>query len=212
MASTGESRHHLLRFSIGTLLIASVVALWTTRLTGAGEAAAVRTRATLFEPFTEAGLPASSPRKTIRGSCWTGSLASSRADAWRCMSGNEIVDPCFSSNEARGFVLCSASGPWARGLLEIKLTKKLPTSYANKTKPSTVGLPWALETTSGWRCELATGATDVLHGKRLNYFCDGTERGLWGAPARGTQPWHIYAALPTAKSLSSQVKIRSAWF
>jgi hypothetical protein len=128
------------------------------------------------------------------------------------MSGNEIIDPCFSSTQARAIVLCPTSGPWDRGLLEIKLTKKLPARYANKGKPSTTGLPWALQTTTGWKCELATGATDVIIGMRLNYFCDGTKRGLWGSPARGTQPWHIYAALPSAKTLSNQVNIRYAWF
>jgi hypothetical protein len=128
------------------------------------------------------------------------------------MSGNEIIDPCFSSTQAEGIVLCSANGPWDRRVLQIKLTKKLPTRYATKGKPSTAALPWALQTTAGWKCELATGATDVVIGLRLNYFCEGTKLGLWGSPSRGSQPWHIYAALPSARTLSEQVNIRYAWF
>ena len=181
-------------------------------LANASDANVIRTHSTLFEPFTSAGRPVSPVRKTITGSCWTASLASPRADAWRCMSGNEIIDPCFSSAQARAIVLCSTSGPWDRGLLEIKLIKKLPTRYANRGKPSTAGLPWALETANGWKCELATGATSVIVGLRLNYFCEGAKRGLWGSPARGSQPWHIYAAFPSARTLSDQVDIRHAWF
>lgn len=194
------------------LLSAGIAALGMTVLASAGEAKVVRTQTTVFEPFTSAGMPVSPPRKTITGYCWSGSSATSRADAWRCVSGNDIIDPCFSSTQARGIVLCSTSGPWDRGLLEIKLTKKLPTRYGNKGRPSTAGLPWALQTTNGWKCELATGATNVIVGMRLNYFCKGTNRVLWGSPARGSQPWHIYVARQNAKTLSNQVNIRYAWF
>ncbi|MDE3130191.1 MAG: hypothetical protein KGL16_03485 [Acidobacteriota bacterium] len=194
------------------LLSTGAGALGVAVLAQIADAQGARTRATVFEPFTAAGRPVSSPRQTITGSCWTGSLASRRADAWRCTSGNEIIDPCFSSAQARAIVLCSISGPWDRGLLQLRLTKKLPSRYANRGRPSTAGLPWAVQTTSGWRCELATGATTVIAGMRLNYFCRGTKRGLWGAPARGSQPWHIYAAPPDARSLSIRVTIRSAWF
>jgi hypothetical protein len=207
-----RARRAVVRFWVRALWSAGVAALAMNVLASASTAKVVRTQPTVFEPFTSAGIPASPPQKTITGSCWTGSLASARADAWRCMSGNEIIDPCFSSTQARAIVLCSTSGPWDRGLLEIKLTKQLPARYANKGKPSTVGLPWALETTTGRKCELATGATDVIIGMRLNYFCEGTKRGLWGPPARDSQPWHIYAALPSARTLSKQVNIRYAWF
>jgi len=205
-------RRTALLFWVCALVSALVAAPGMIVLANASEAKVVRTQATVFEPFTAAGVPVSRPLKTVTGSCWTGSLASARADAWRCMSGNEIIDPCFGSTQARAIVLCSANGPWDRGLLEIKLTKKLPTRYANKGKPSTAARPWALQTSAGWKCELATGATDVIAGMRLNYFCEGTKRGLWGSPARGSQPWHIYAALPSARTLSKQVNIRYAWF
>ncbi len=206
------SRRVVFRCRRGALLSMVVAALAMVALVNVSYASVVRTQATVFEPFTSAGQPVSPVQKALTGSCWTASSASPRADTWRCMSGNEIIDPCFSSSQSRAIVLCSASGPWDRGLLEIKLTKRLPARYANREKPSTAGLPWALETANGWKCELATGATSVIVGMRLNYFCEGTKRGLWGSPARGSQPWHIYAALPSARTLSNQVNIRYAWF
>jgi hypothetical protein len=195
------------------VLAVAVVALSALALAGAaGAGAAVHTRATIFRPFTASGKPAGRVTRTMRGYCWTGSSASGRADAWRCTVRNQIIDPCFSSPKARGLVVCAATGPWSSSLIKIKLTRKLPGKFANKGKPSTTGLPWALRTTSGWKCELATGATNVIAGRRLNYFCTGTKQGLWGSPSRAAQPWRIYAAPPTATTLRRRVGISSAWF
>lgn len=197
----------------GAVLVAAVVALGAVALGGAARAgAAMRTRASVFHAFTSAGKPAGHVARTLRGSCWTGSLAADRADAWRCMAGNEILDPCFSSPRARGRVLCPATGPWSSSLVELKLTKRLPGQYANRRRPSTFGLPWALRTTLGWRCELATGATTVVHGLRLNYFCTGTKQGLWGSPLRASEPWRIYVAPSSARTLRRRVGISVAWF
>jgi len=192
-------------------VLATVVAVGTV-VFGADAGAATRTQATIFRPFTASGNPSTRVRKTVRGYCWTGSSASGRSDAWRCMTGNEIIDPCFSSANARGIALCSAGGPWSSSLIEIKLTKKLPGKYANRGKPSTAGLPWALESTSGWKCELDTGATTVIHDVRLNYFCTGTKDGLWGLPSRKSRLWRIYAATQSAKTLRRRVGVSSAWF
>jgi hypothetical protein len=128
------------------------------------------------------------------------------------MSGNLIYDPCFSSSNAKGIVLCPASGPWSSSAIKIKLTRKVPIKYGNKGKPSTSGLPWALVTSAGWKCELNTGATSVVRGKRQNYFCTGTQDSLWGAPLRRSQPWKIYVAPTGAKRLRSEVAIQAAWF
>lgn len=198
------------------VLAAAALALGTAVVGGTagatGAATATRTRATIFRPFTSSGTPAAHVNRTVHGYCWTGSLASARSDAWRCAAGNEIIDPCFSSAKARGIVLCSASGPWSSSLLKMKLTKKLPRMYANRRRPSTRGFPWALRTTSGWRCELVTGATTVVHGVRLSYFCKGTNLGLWRSPARRFRTWRIYAAPSSATTLRRRVGISSAWF
>ena len=84
--------------------------------------------------------------------------------------------------------------------------------HGNTKKPSTSGLPWAIQTTTGLRCVIATGATSVVQKQRLNYFCLKSKDGLWGSPSRKHEPWTIYIAPGTSKKLSKTVGIRTAWF
>src|SRR5438132_10979837 len=77
--------------------------------------------------------------KTVRGSCFAGSLADGRADAWRCSVGNQIMDPCF---QGKGYLLCPPS-PRAKPV-KLILTKPLPRSQANKSKGLTPGHPWLI--------------------------------------------------------------------
>ncbi|HLY82456.1 MAG TPA: hypothetical protein VKQ71_05695, partial [Acidimicrobiales bacterium] len=185
-------------------------------------AAGTRTHAIIYEPFASSGAPAVRVTSTIQGHCWTGSLATPRRDAWRCMNANPpcltggapcagaasfIYDPCFSSAKAPGVVLCPAPGPWSDNALEIKLTSRLPTKFANTKSPTTTGLPWALVTMRGWRCGLNTGATTVVDHRRANYFCTGTRDWLWGGPSRRSQPWLIYAAPLSARRLHTRVGV-----
>lgn len=181
-------------------------------LTAGTATAATHTHASIYAPFASSGAPMVHVTGTVRGHCWTGSLAAARRDAWRCLTGNQIHDPCFSSVNARGRVLCPVSGPWSPRAIQIKLTARLPTKYANPGSPSTAGLPWALVTTSGWRCELNTGATTVVQGRRANYACTGTSDWLWGAPSRRSHPWKIYVAPASTHQLNRTVGIPAAWF
>lgn len=187
-------------------------AIVVTVLAPGSAAAGTHTKASVYTPFASSGTPTVHVASTVRGHCWTGSLAAARSDAWRCLSGNLIYDPCFSSPTAPGIVLCPASGPWSRRAIEIKLTAQLPTKYANPGEPSTTGLPWALVTTSGWKCRLDTGATSVVRGRRANYACTGINDWLWGAPSRRSEPWKIFVAPASANKLKRTVGIRSAWF
>jgi hypothetical protein len=172
--------------------------------------AATRTSARIYEPFTASGAPSVHVAQTHRGSCFSGSLASGRRDAWRCISRNLIYDPCFSSGKVH-FVLCP-SGPGSASAIKIKLTKGLPTGFANKGKPSTSGLPWALQTVAGAKCVLATGATNVIQRRRANFFCGTHKDVLWGDPIRRTEPWTIFSAPANAKKLTRKVAIKTAWF
>ena len=198
---------------VAVLVAAAVFTFVVATFASTGAAAAGETtKLTIYEPFASSGAPPARVTTSIRGHCWTGSLASPRGDAWRCMSGNFIYDPCFSSTMFAGIVLCPATGPWSSAAIEIRLTQSLPRKYENKGRPSTAGLPWALVTTSGWKCLLATGATTVVDGRRANYACSRTKDWLWGAPTRSREPWRIYAASVTARKLSRTVGIRAAWF
>jgi hypothetical protein len=177
--------------------------------TPAAQAGAVRTKTHIYEAFTATGKAAIHITKTMDGSCYIGSFAAARDDAWRCLSGNDLYDPCFSSDRAKGIVLCVVA-PWQRSGVKIKLTKPLPKPYAGK--PSTSGLPWGIETTAGLKCVFATGGTTAIGGVRANYGCATSKEWLWGSPSRKLQPWTIYIAPFDAKKLSTRAKIAVAWF
>ncbi|MEA2197413.1 MAG: hypothetical protein QOJ25_1464 [Solirubrobacteraceae bacterium] len=172
-------------------------------------AAGTRTHAVVFEAFTAAGTPALHVTSTARGTCNEGSSAIDRDDAWRCFAGNFVYDPCFSSIASNRIVLCPA-GPWSGSGVEIKLASKL--AGANRRKASTSGNPWAIQTTSGLRCQIATGATAVLDHRRANYFCRKSKDILWGSPSRKSEPWTIFAAPLSARRLTRRVGVRVAWF
>lgn len=171
--------------------------------------ARVKTKATVFRAFRANGKPAIANR-TKHGSCYTGSLTIDRNDAWRCQAGNFLYDPCFSSPKARGVVLCP--GVQLRFAVKIRLTKGLPRAYADHGRPSLSDQPWNLQLMDGEHCGFSSGATSVVQGKRLNYFCSSSgQTGLWGYPNRHTHPWSILSGPFTAKSLHQHRLIRHAW-
>jgi hypothetical protein len=199
---------------IGTAVLACAAALIPVAALAAtasptATAGGSRTKTIIYRAFAASGKPAIHVTKTVRGFCWEGSLAAARDDAWRCLSGNGIYDPCFSSGKARGIVLCVPE-PWKKSGVKIKLTRPLPKPYAGK--PSTNGLPWGIETTSGLRCVAATGATAAIGHVRANYGCLTGEDWLWGSPSRKSEPWTIYIAPLNARKLSARVKVAIAWF
>lgn len=175
---------------------------------GTASAHGPSTRAVIFRAFNGRGKPAIHIIRTVRGTCVGGSAATNRSDAWRCMSGNMIYDPCFSSARATGFVLCGAL-PWHRFGVKLKLTG--PLTLGHHGPPSTSGLPWAIKTMSGAKCVIDTGATNAIHGVRANYYCTNPSW-LWGSPSRRSEPWTILSAPESATALTHRVKIRTAWF
>lgn len=175
---------------------------------GSATGPGLRTQTRIFRAFTAAGQPAIHVTSAVRGSCFTASSAIDRADAWRCISGNLLYDPCFSSQKAKGIVVCPV--PWKSSGTEIKLTKPLP--MPNRGKPSTSVMPWAVQTGSGLDCVINTGTGNTIHGMRSNYGCVRSSTWLWGSPSRKSQPWTIYAARLNATKLTRRVKIVTAWF
>ena len=184
------------RVAILVVLIAGAVATMA--------AATTRTHTVVYHAFTTSGKPALRIAKTLSGSCNGGSSAINRSDAWRCFGGNFVLDPCFSSSHATGIVLCPGN-PWRKSLIEVKVGNL---TLGNTHRPSTNGLPWAIETVSGLKCVIATGATTVVGGLRANYFCKNSVS-LWGNPSRNTEPWTIGVG-KTKSTRNTQVK--TAWF
>jgi hypothetical protein len=173
-----------------------------------GAQATGHTTATVYEAFSYHGVP--EPTVTnVSGSCFTSSDVTRRDDAWRCMVGNTLYDPCFSSSLAFGIVICPV--PWQGSGTEIHLSKPLPKSSSH-TIPSLSLQPWAVETVAGAFCVLSSGASTVVHGQRLNYFCGkNAAQGLWGFPSRKKQPWTIRIAPLSAKTLKHRIALVRAW-
>ncbi len=114
------------------------------------------------------GLPTGEPQT---GNCWTSSLAVWRADAWRCMVGNELYDPCFSSGEN---VICNADPQTPTSGFALTLTEPLP---APEVPQDTAGHAWLIELADGTVCGYATGATGGVGDERFNYLCPSPDPG-----------------------------------
>ena len=103
------------------------------------------------------------------GSCWTNSLAVWREDAWRCMVGNDIYDPCFAEDDG---VICGANPVTSTISFALTLTEPLP---APEVSSDTANHAWLVELADGTVCEFATGATGGVGDERINYFCPSTD-------------------------------------
>jgi hypothetical protein len=115
--------------------------------------------------------PATPGIGTKQGHCWTGSIAIPRPDAWRCMVGNEIFDPCFSSEDGME-VVCDVDPSKGNPGFNLQLTEPLPTSENPPQETGTTAQTgWLIELDDGTYCRPATGATGIVDGKAATYYC-----------------------------------------
>jgi len=122
-----------------------------------------------------------------RGYCFTSSLATGAGDAYRCIQGNAIHDPCFAASAHASTVACFLD-PWHAVTL-LSLERPLPPHSGAQRDD----LPWAIETADGRRCVFLTGATAPMGGERINYGCvDGSY--LIGAADTRAPLWTIRSA------------------
>lgn len=118
------------------------------------------------------------------GHCWTSSIASQRSDAYRCMVGNGIHDPCFTLTPKS--VACPTSDDARSGVL-ISLTKPLP----QDTMKYTV---WRMQLTSGAQCNIGTGTRNPDY----PFYCSG---GLTcSAPPAGEQHGPVFVKCTSGSS------------
>lgn len=130
--------------------------------------------------------------KHVSGHCWTSSIASRRSDAFRCMTGNEIYDPCFKIGAKS--VACPDEAALNTGIL-MNLTQPLPPAQSPPPSPQA----WAMVLESGAHCSRATGTVDPGY----PYYCSGV-RGQCSEPdlSKKRQAYFI----DCAKSVSPQGK------
>jgi hypothetical protein len=193
------------------VVVASALAAAATALAAeTALAGSQATTATIYSPYSASGTSLLHTHSR-RGHCSSSSESALHSDAWRCATGNELADPCFSTSAAAATVVCPEA-PWKDTGIEIRLTKPLPHAETGRGAPSLRSRPWALELYDGQRCVYATGATNVVEGQRLNYFCGAASHtGLWGLPNRRSEPWTILTAPFAAKHLAQRTAIRHAW-
>jgi hypothetical protein len=98
---------------------------------------------------------------TATGYCWTGSIASLRSDAYRCMVGNSIHDPCFTINAKS--VACPTNVVANSGV-RISLNKPLPRANPNATPNA-----WMMTLAGGAKCNVGTGT--IIPG--YPFYCTG---------------------------------------
>jgi hypothetical protein len=106
------------------------------------------------------------PIATKTGNCWVNSIAQPfREDAWRCMVGNSIYDPCFSTNQD-GVVFCQMN-PLKITSFIINLTEPLPTAKVPAEKQD--NWAWFIKLKDGTYCSPFTG-TRLPVGTDIAYY------------------------------------------
>ncbi len=167
------------------VLCAAVIAL--------ASAGAVRpTRVTAYVPVIPAG-------RAVAGSCWTRSIAApTRPDAYRCMRGNSIYDPCFVPKQG-GVAVCDVN-PLTNGRgFALRLTKPLP----NEPVFTGRAQPWLVELADGEVCVPLTGTHEAIRGETILYECSesraqrnaGSMSGLIDGSFTAGTVWHARRAV-----------------
>ncbi len=147
------------------------------------------TRVLVYEPWASSGLAHGiGAHATVTGQCFGTSLTSGRSDAYRCISGNTLLDPCFSNPGAgagSGQVACPYPSPYSVTIID--LTTSLPAAPPGQAgTPS----PWLVILANGRRCWSTSGAAGYQVAGLANTFACGGGLNLFGPPRRST-PWTI---------------------
>jgi hypothetical protein len=168
------------------------------------------TQIRLVLPFRATGTLALGVSAHVTGTCFSGSLADSgRSDAWRCMSGNQIYDPCFAGFIGAETVVACLNSPTAAAAVVRTPAGGVPPREASK-KDLLTSLPWSLELVNGASCGMLTGATAAFAGMRVNYGC--TNRGsVIGEVDRSLLRWRVFYQAPNATT-ASLVDVVTAWY
>jgi len=111
------------------------------------------------------------PSEKREGSCWTNSNVIRRSDAWRCMIGNEIFDPCYTAQD-KTTIVCDAKPDIKKSSgFVLKPTKPLPTPDVPNGPSASASM---VELEDGTICDAisgASGATDSVRRERISYSC-----------------------------------------
>lgn len=137
------------------------------------------TQIKVFAPWDYPGQklhPSIKVTQELKGTCWTGSVANPRPDAWRCTVDNQIFDPCFSGHVVGdvGSKVACINAPWATTAVVVTLTAPLP--ERKEPAPTEDAMehsrPWAIELADSIRCVYDhTGTMMALAGIPTSSSC-----------------------------------------
>ena len=111
------------------------------------------------------------PSDSQNGTCFTNSVIAPVEDAWRCTVGNQIYDPCILAKDGKSLVCGEDPSTDTPGFV-LTLTSPLPEPDFSPDAPHN---PWMLELASGRICSFSQGASGVIDGQRINYYCVSTD-------------------------------------
>jgi hypothetical protein len=176
---------------------------------GSAPAALTATRQVHVSPVTADGSPVRGFRttQTVAGaSCEPGSEAIGQA--YRCVAGNSLYDPCWAARAAAPTVLCLPF-PWS--VTDIRLEVSAPLG-AIPAEPGT-NEPWGVELATGQRCVLLQGAHSVFAGRVIDYYCNARLSLLRGL-TRTAPVWRAASVTGAAgnQALGPSEQIKIAWF
>ncbi len=185
-------RLRCLAVAAATLLITGPL-LGISRSPAAAAGPAPKTKVIIFLPYVDGHIkPGMIVAHRASGDCWSTSLATVRRDAWRCMSGNTIYDPCFSPKSGAKMVVCPTD-VFNHKLIVLTLAKPLPKldsvdPTAKQLRPPDLE-PWFLRLSDGTNCWFVVGATFSIGEHRANYECG--ERWIIGYPIEKKPQWWV---------------------
>jgi hypothetical protein len=161
----------------------------------AADGAAPATVVRILAPFgsTQRLSPTLRVSERVGGRCWTTSEADpARPDAWRCMAGNRISDPCFAGSENTRPVMACMTAPWTDTVVLLEPSEPLSPRPGPVDDQLILGDPWAIELAGGVRCTRLTGATSGVAGMRVSYGCEGGGVIVVGEVDRSAPEWRVF--------------------
>lgn len=105
------------------------------------------------------------PDATQAGNCFANSISVNRADAWRCMTGNLIHDPCFQVDDTPT-VVCGIDPFSEEAGFVLELTEPLPAVEVYESDRS-----WLIQLADGTICGMMTGTVPGADGQVAPYGC-----------------------------------------
>lgn len=164
----------------------------------------------IVEPFDAHGhlLPGYNPDASPQMGmtmCSSDSYVSRRADAYRCVEGNQILDPCFVPTSGHATIVACVQDPRIRYATVLRLTSPLPAHDGTRLKAGQ-GQPWAFDLATAEQCGVVGGATLAVGTLRLNYGCS-PGASVYGDVARTGRQWTalVWRGSPSTTPTRSQL-------